>query len=63
MASSATTIWWTEGAVTPKKRCMSASDGGRRLMTEYARMNARYCPWSGVKRGVAAVIDGAQLIW
>lgn len=27
------------------------------MMTEYARMNARYCPCSGVKRGVAVVID------
>jgi hypothetical protein len=27
--ASVTTIWWTDGGVTPKYRCMSASAGGR----------------------------------
>src|SRR5260221_14492431 len=30
--SSSTTIRWTEGGVTPKKACMSASAGGGRVM-------------------------------
>jgi len=32
--SSVRTIWWTEGGVTRKWRCISASAGGRRNMRE-----------------------------
>jgi len=34
----------TDGGVTRKNRCMSASAGGSRRIRVYARMNARYWP-------------------
>jgi hypothetical protein len=34
--SSSRTIWCTDGGVTPKNACMSASGGGRRFRVVYA---------------------------
>jgi hypothetical protein len=49
--SSSTIMLWTLGGVTPKKRWMSASAGGRPLISVYAWMKASYWPWISVKRG------------
>jgi hypothetical protein len=40
----------TDGGVTPKKRCRSASAGGRRCSFVYRAMYVRYWPCTLVKR-------------
>ena len=71
--SRVSTIWWTDGGLTPKCRCKSASAGGRprtrigidegQILTLLGRENwgggrrHRYMVYAGLTRGKSLVIQ------